>query len=569
MWTVPARAVEAEVERLRDAIAEATRLLEERRQRVLETTGEQDASILAVHRMVLQDPNALTSVGRRVREQRINAEAAVQGLIDELHATMSKLEGDSVRGYGADMSEPWKNVLDILLKLEFESFASTGEPLVLAAAELTPQVVTCLPRERILAIVAAEGGRFSHGAVLARSFGVPCVVGLPNLLARLEQDMHVLVDGERGTVQLEPDQEALAAFRLRCLRGLTGRAAWARGASGPATTKDGASIQVQVNLESLHDLDTFDLSHADGVGLLRTEFLYMERSLFPSEEEQFRLYRRVLEHMEGKTVLLRTLDIGGDKKLPYFQTPDEANPQLGWRGLRLVLEWQDLLRVQLRAALRASVHGPLGILLPMVTSIEEIRAVREIFDGVRSQLLEQGYEVAEDVPVGIMIEVPSTVFVLEELVQEVNFVSVGTNDLTQYLLAVDRDNPLVSKLYEPAQPAVLRALARIAEVARAADKPCGVCGEFGADSAVATFLLGLGYQSVSVAPNFLAELRHTIRSTTMEEARAIAARLVAAGDLAGTQAVLEETRQLLHDRILAEHGQEPGPGEDERESGSA
>jgi len=550
VWTIRAQEVPSEIARLHGAVEEASAQLQHQQEIVRDTSGEQDAGIFAVHRLILEDPSALSSVEAKISEERINAEAAVQNLIERLKSAMGGLDEDRVRSYSADMSDPWRAVLDILLQREQESITSTVDRVILAAAELTPQVVTFLPRDRVLAVITESGGRFSHGAVLARSFGFPCVVGLNNLMARLEQGLQVLVDGDAGTVQLRPDQEAIDSFLEQTRRRVERREVLEAQAGLPAVTPDGRAMAVQVNMESLYDLRTFDVEHCDGVGLLRTEFLYMERAQFPSEEEQFRLYRRLVEALEGRPVTLRTLDIGGDKQLPYFNTPKEANPQLGWRGIRISLEWQDLLRVQLRAALRASPHGDLRLLLPMVTSLEEVRDVREIFEGVQTHLIDQGYEVERDVPLGIMIEVPSTIWVLDRIIQEVDFVSVGTNDLTQYLLAVDRDNALVAKIYEPYHPAVIRALAEIATVANAAGKPCGVCGEIAGDEAVAVLLLGMGYDHLSVAPNFLAGVRYAIRNTTITEARAIVERALDAGTAAEVQTLAKEVRDRLHRRLL-------------------
>lgn len=555
VWTIRGDEVERETARLREAVEAATAQLARRQELVSRTASERDAGIFAVHRMILQDRSALATVARTIGEERINAEAAVQGLIDKLHVTMGKLEGDNVRRYAADVSDPWQAVLDLLLRHEQEHIAATDERVVLAAAELTPQVVTFLERERILGIITETGGRFSHGAVLARSFGIPCVVGLTNLLARLEQGMQVLVDGDAGSVELRPDQEAVDRFLVRRQRRTARRAALEAHASLPAITPDGRQIKVEVNLESIRDLTTFDVEHCDGTGLLRTEFLYMERSQFPSEEEQFRLYRRVVEHMSGRPVTFRTLDIGADKQLPYFKTPVEANPALGWRGLRITLEWQDLLRVQLRAVLRASATGSVRLLLPMVTSLEEVRAVRKIYAGVRSQLVDQGYEIAGHVPLGVMVEVPSLIWILDQLVDEVDFVSVGTNDLIQYLLAVDRDNPLVARIYEPHHPAVARALAHIADVSNRAGKPCGVCGELAGDYAMALLMIGLGFDGLSVAPNFLAEIRYAIRQTPLVEAKELAERALAARSAEEVRALLAGARDRLHDRLLESRGE--------------
>jgi phosphotransferase system enzyme I (PtsP) len=259
--------------------------------------------------------------------------------------------------------------------------------------------------------------------------------------------------------------------------------------------------------------------------------------------------------MAGRPVTLRTLDIGNDKHLPYFKTPKENNPALGWRGLRISVEWQDLLRVQLRGALRASAHGELRLLLPMVTSLEEVLEVHRVFNDVRRQLLDQGYEVARDVPVGIMIEVPSSVLVLPRLIQEVDFISVGTNDLVQYLLAVDRDNPWVSRLYDPQHPAVVWALSHVAEVARSAGKPCSVCGEMAGDYATALMLLGMGYDSVSVVANFLSEIKYAVRETPLTEAQEIARRARVETTCEGVRRVLSEVRERLHARHLGRAAQ--------------
>ncbi|MBI5364229.1 MAG: phosphoenolpyruvate--protein phosphotransferase [Planctomycetes bacterium] len=549
-WTVPEEDVPREIARLHAALDAASEELRRRQRLVAQHAGERDAEIFAVHRMLLTDPGTLKKVEGTVREQRINAEAAVQGLIEDFKRRLGKLEGDSVRDFAADFSAPWHTVLESLMQTERALMGSTDEQVILAAAELTPQVVTFLERQRILAVVTETGGRFSHGAVLARSFGIPCVVGLPNLLARLEQGLRVSVDGDKGTVQLRPDQDDVDRFLERLERRRARQKVLAIDAAQPSLTPDGHVLQVGCNIESLRDFDTFDLSHTDGVGLLRTEFLYMERPHFPSEEEQYRLYRRVLERMDSRPVTLRTLDIGNDKQLPYFKTPKENNPALGWRGLRISIEWQDLLRVQLRAALRASAHGDLRLLLPMVTSMEEIRTVHRVFDDVRRQLTEQGFELPGQVPVGIMVEVPACVLQLPAMIREVDFVSVGTNDLVQYLLAADRDNPWVAKLYDPYHPAVLLALEQVARVAAAAGKPSSVCGEMAGDYATALMLMGMGYTSLSVAPNFLHEVKYAVRRTTLEEARTLAREACRQDTSENVRMLLAAMRDRLHQRLL-------------------
>lgn len=551
-WSLRGDEVEGEIERLKGAIAAVSDGLEARRQKLLASgSSDKEAEIFAVHRMILADPSALNRVRKRITEERLNAESCVQDLIDVLEASMSDIEGNSVRAYGADISDPWRIVLQELISIEKEAFVSGGERVVLAAADLTPHVATYLDRERILAIITETGGRFSHGAVLARSFGFPCVVGVPNLLARLEQGLRIIVDGDAGTVQLSPDTDSVDHFLARHARREARMETLEAQAALPSTTEDGHPFEIRVNIESVRDLDMagFDPSHTDGVGLLRTEFLYMERSQFPSEEEQYRLYRRVVEGFEGRPVTIRTLDIGGDKQLPYFKTPHEVNPALGWRGIRISLEWQDLLRIQLRAALRASEHGPVSILLPMVTSRDEVVQVHAIFDDVRKKLLEQGFNPRDEIPVGIMVEVPSSLLTLPSILQEVDFVSVGTNDLVQYLLACDRDNAKVARLYDPYHPAVVWALNFVAEASAEAKKPCAVCGEMAGDYATAVMLLGMGFTGVSVSSYFVSQVKYAVRATPKAGAVALAEEVSGAESGAKIREILEGARQALHSRF--------------------
>jgi len=563
-WTVPEEEIEREIARLHEAVDLATDELRRRQRLVAAQSGEKDAQIFSVHRHLLNEQSTLRKLEGSIKDQRVNTEACVQQLIESFQRRFANLEGDSVRAYASDVSDPWRLVLELLMSHEREAIVSGTGQVVLAAAELTPQVATYLERDRIQAIVTETGGRFSHGAVLARSFGIPCIVGLPNLISRLEQGMRVCVDGDRGLLQLRPEQADVDQFLQRLARRQARQKALALHAALPSETPDGGRLLVMANIESVRDLDTFDVMHTDGVGLLRTEFLYMERNQFPSEDEQYRLYRQVLRRMEGRPMALRTLDIGNDKQLPYFKIPKESNPALGWRGLRISLQWPDLLRVQLRAALRASAHGQLRVLLPMVSSVEEVQEVHRIFDDVKRQLHDQGYEVAPNIPVGAMLEVPSSVWVLEHLLKEVDFVSVGTNDLVQYLLAADRDNPWVAKLYDPLHPAVICALTHIGRCARAAGKPSSVCGEMAGDYATALMLLGMGFTGVSVAPNLLNEIKYAVRRTPSSEALEIARAAQAESSVEGVRRVHE--RQVDHNlQEAALHESEPEDPSKKRE----
>ena len=567
-WSIPEQEVLNEVGRLHGAIDRVCVELESRRMVVAEQANEQDANILAVHAMIVRDPSAIAEIEKKIREDRLNAEACVQGLIERLVSSMSGLDEENIKGYAADVSDPWRAVLEELMQTEKRDFLAGEEQVILAASELTPQVATMLDRDRVLAVVCETGGKFSHGAVLARSFGFPCVVGLPNLLGRLEQGMRVIVRGDQGTVQLQPTTEDVDGFLIERSRLQARAEALSTQAGLSAETPDGHCIELSVNIESIHDFGTFDISHTDGVGLLRTEFLYMERNQFPSEEEQYRLYRRVFENMDGLPVTLRTLDIGGDKQLPYFNMPKELNPALGWRGIRVTLQWKDLLRVQLRAALRASAHGNLKLMFPMITTLDEVLEVREMVEELRVQLQEQGYEISSNVPLGIMIEVPAAVFTLPQLIQEVDFVSVGTNDLVQYLLAADRDNPFVGKLYDPHQPAVIEALSYVARIAKAEGKQCSVCGEMAGEHMNALLLMGMGYDGLSVAPNFISEVKYAIRRTPRQSSEEIFREVAAERSGDGVRRVLQDASERLMQITAAESIQKgPTPGQKPGEEG--
>lgn len=545
-WTVGRDEVAIEIGRLATALNVAADRLDERHKKVASSTGAKDAEIFVVHRAILQDPSAMRQVEEAISEHRINAEAAVKMLIDRFEQTMGKLEGNSVRAYASDVSDPWYFVLDVLLEQDRAEVLQTDGQVILAAAQLTPAVMTFVERGRLAAVVAEKGGRFSHGAVLARAFGIPCLVGASNLLARLEQGMQVAVDADRGFVHLSPSDGQVEEFLARKTSIEGRRDALRQEAASRARTPDGFELMLLVNIESVRDLETFENEHVDGIGLLRTEFLYLERNSFPSEEEQHRLYRRVLEHVEGMPATLRLLDIGGDKPLPYFKTPAETNPALGWRGIRITLQWRDLLRVQLRALLRTSVFGDLRVLIPMVTSLDEIAELHEIFQEVRNELAGQGYPVVENLPVGAMIEVPSALLEIERILEAVDFVSVGTNDLVQYLLAVDRDNPWVSDLYDPLNPAIFRALDQIARAAKRCNKPASVCGDMASDPVLAILLLGLGYDSISVAPQFIPEIKYAVRRTTQAAARAFAEEILSASSSVPVHRAFDRIRNSLY-----------------------
>lgn len=547
---VPQRFIEA-----RDA-ERSWKLLETARQAAImrlaviqETTakelGLQDAAIYAAQAAVLQDPEALRDLKRRVFDELEAPESAVQALLDHLSRTFEQLEGGDVKNWAADLRDPWELVLRHLHDEDIELARHMGEgSLVIVAEELTPTLVVRYPRDKVAALVCARGGRYSHGAVVARSYGIPTVTGVSEIDSKALAGESMVVYGGEGRVLVGADEEQCQRALVRSAEVAHVSEALANLAEEPGRTKDGTPIALLANIESLHDLDLFDQSTVGGVGLFRTEFAYMERASFPSVEEQQAVYRRVLERFGKKPVVFRTLDIGADKQLRYFTTPDEVNPSLGWRGLRLSLDWQDLFLMQLQALYSCHEYGSVRIMLPMVTTLEEIRRARKLLNSIAG-----GSELK--VEFGVMIEVPAAAMALGDIIEEVDFVSVGTNDLVQYLFAVDRDNPWVADLYQPYHPASLRVLQFIAKTCQKAGKPASVCGEMAGQPEGALFLAGCGYTSLSMAPLFVPEIKAILREVDMEALQAVVSRACRASIEAEAKAILHESSEDAWAKVLA------------------
>lgn len=544
-WTIREEGVEEEILKLQRAIASAVEQLRDSRERVKEAVGEADASIFDFHAHVVQDPAAIKSMCEWIREERLSAEAAVVRFCDLSVKRFEALDPGDVRSIGSDIQDAFQRVRSCLQRIEREGLS--GHPdhgIILVAENLTPSLTTLFPRESVLAIVTERGGKFSHGAVLVRSLNIPTVIGVRGIAKDCSTGEGILVDGETGTVELQPDAARRKAFLEAKQRYDEMQVAVARYAHEEVRTRDGERISILVNIESLKELSTFDVDICDGVGLCRTEFIYQERKEFPSEDEQVRIYTSILDKMEGRPVVFRTLDVGNDKKLPFFSLPQEENPALGWRGLRISLHWRDLFLVQLRALLRAASHGKVRILLPMVTTPEEVAEVHSLLAQLRADLVAEGIPCGVDVPLGVMIEVPAAIYGLPLYAHYIDFVSIGTNDLVQYLLAVDRDNKWVASMYDPHHPVVLRALDEILRTAAAYELPVSVCGEMAGMVDTALILAALGIRAFSIAPRFIPEVK-------------LIASQVHADDLADLrEAILErssptEVRQFLEGLVEA------------------
>lgn len=536
--------IEAEVERFRAAIQEAEDEFRRQRDEFAENFQGPEERIFEAHLLLYQDTWFKDAVEEQIRSNHTNAEAAILEQIRHFAAALSKSSA-LFRERIADVRDIGNRINRVLLNRQQEPLASGKQSFVLYARELLPSDTMSLDRSRLLAIVTEVGGEASHVAILARAFGIPAVTGIERLESRIPPGMPVAVDGNTGRVLVVPSEQQRSILTAAREKYLERRSKLQSTSAEMLRGEQEAGISVLLNIENFDALDASILPTTKGVGLYRTEFLFMGRKSFPSEEEQYEFYTDVLSRTEGRDVTFRTIDVGGDKPLSYLSVPREANPVLGWRGIRLTFEWPDLLIPQLRALLRASAHGPLKIMLPMITHVEELRQVRELVDRLRRDLDQQGIAIGAEVPLGAMIEVPAAALAASDLAAEADFLSVGTNDLVQYLFAVDRNNLRVADLYQPLHPVMLRLLRDIIRAGEARSCPVTVCGEMAGQPLSVLALLGLGLRRFSMSPAHLPETRWVLPLFRPEEAEAL---LNAALTLKTEGEVVVLLRQALADR---------------------
>jgi phosphoenolpyruvate-protein phosphotransferase len=515
--------VESEIARYDAAMARTEDMLRRNIRFAAEQVGDHNARIFESQLAFLSDVEIRDRVRREIRERQIDAAAAVDRSLVHFARPYEKVLPAVRRDLLAEVRSAWDLVLDELAGREPIADSAPGSrPVVIVTDELSPRFATLVERGSVAAVLAETGGRYSHGAILARSFGVPAVVGIRSLLKRVRDGMTLAVNGDDGTVLVDPTDAEQEEMEARRIARIEQRRELQAAATQPARTRDGVAVSVLANVESLRDLEGFDLRTIDGIGLYRTEFLYLDRNEFPTEDDQYHIYRRTLERLGSRPVVIRTLDSGGDKPLPYFQVPAEQNPALGWRGIRISLEMPDLFVPQLRAILRAAAHGDARILLPMVTSVDEVRAVRSLIASILPDLQASGLPFRRDVPIGVMVEVPAAALLMDAIAEVSDFVSLGTNDLVQYILGVDRDNPRIGSLYDPYHPAVLRVIADVASKAAARGREVSICGEFASDPQTAPLLIGFGLRALSMAPASVATVKAAIRAASLSDATNLA-----------------------------------------------
>ncbi|GFP25343.1 phosphotransferase system, enzyme I, PtsI [Candidatus Hakubella thermalkaliphila] len=536
---------EAEWVRFTAAVEKAKAQIKATRDKAVTQVGRAAAEIFTAHLLFLEDPGLLDQMRVQITKEGLNAEAALAKAVAGYADVLRNMDDDLFRQRAADVEDVGQRVLRILRGISDRSLAELPEPAVLVARDLAPSDTFRLEKERVLGFCTAAGGVTSHTAILASSLGLPSVVGLGEKALDIPDGTPLIIDGEAGVVVVNPDEEILAAYRVR-RESLVARQVAARQAGqGPALTRDGHRVEVAANVADVASTHAALEYGAEGIGLLRTEFLYLDRPTMPSEEEQVAAYQAIAEVMDQRPVIIRTLDIGGDKPAPYFAIGQELNPFLGWRAIRLCLGQPDMFKIQLRAILRSGYKRNVKIMFPMIATLQELLQAKALLREARDELAAEGLPHAEDPEVGIMVEVPAAAIAADVLAQEADFFSIGTNDLIQYTLACDRTNERVAFLYQPLHPAVLRLIRGVIDAAHVAGRWVGMCGEMAGQEEAVPILLGLGLDEFSMTSSAIPTVKRIIRSLSLTEAREIADRALRLSTTEEIQVYVKEVLQRL------------------------
>ena len=501
---------EQEVKRFEAAKEKAVSQLQELHDKALDDVGETNAMIFEIHQMMLEDLDYVESIVNIITSQEVNAEYAVATTADNFAAMFAAMDDTYMQGRAADVKDVSERLIQVLSDQNSASM-EMNEPVIIAADDLVPSETVQLDKEKVLSFITMYGSANSHTAILARTMNIPAVIGIGEDLKKEYDGKEAIVDGMEGVIYIDPDKETFTRMREKQKEDQEQKTLLEQLKGKENITKSGQKVMVYANIGNLSDVGAVLKNDAGGIGLFRSEFLYLESETFPTEEEQFKVYKQVAENMAGKRVIIRTLDIGADKQVDYFGLDKEENPALGYRAIRICLTRQEIFKTQLRALYRASAYGQIAIMFPMIISVDEVKQIKKIIEEVKQELREEGIDFRENVELGVMIETPAAVMVSRDLAKEVDFFSVGTNDLTQYTLAIDRQNQKLEPFYDSHHPAVLSMIRMAAENAHAEGKWIGICGELGADLSLTETFLEMGIDELSVAPGMILPLRKRIR----------------------------------------------------------
>ena len=514
---------EKEVSRLDDALAASIKDVELIKETALKNLGEEEAQVFDAHLMVLSDPELIGQVKDNITSNKVNAESALKEVTDMFISIFAGMEDNPyMQERAADIRDVSKRILAHLLGVKIPSPATIKDEVIIVAADLTPSDTAQLNRQYVKAFVTDIGGRTSHSAIMARSLEIPAIVGTKEVTSIAKDGDIIIVDGLSGDVFLNPSEEVVAEYRAKAEAFALQQAEWEKLKDSKTYTKDGHQVELAANIGTPKDLEGVVNNGAEGVGLYRTEFLYMDSHEMPTEEDQFEAYKAVLEGMNGKPVVVRTMDIGGDKELPYLPLPHEMNPFLGYRAIRISLNEPEMFRTQLRALLRASVYGKLRIMFPMIATLNDFRGAKALLEEEKAKLIAEGVAVSDDIQVGIMIEIPAAAVLAHQFAKEVDFFSIGTNDLIQYTMAADRMNERVSYLYQPYNPSILTLIKHVIDSAHKEGKWAGMCGEMAGDQTAVPLLVGLGLDEFSMSASSVLKTRSLIAKLTLSDMQALA-----------------------------------------------
>lgn len=517
---------DAELKRLQDAIEKFVSITNEMADKMAKTVGEQDADILRGHIIMLQDPMIEEQISALMISEKISAEMALEQVLDQTAEMFAAVPDELIQQRATDLMDIKSRMLKILMGIEEVDISQVPENTVLVARDLTPSMTAGINPANIAGILTEVGGRTSHSAILARAMEIPAVLSIEGICGIVKNGDTVVLDGSKGEAIVNPDEATVKEFEKKFADYAAEKELLKAYKGKPSQTKDGVKVELVSNIGKPEDADKVVECDGEGIGLFRTEFLFMDRDSVPTEEEQFEAYKKVAETMKGKPVIIRTLDIGGDKAIPYLGLETEENPFLGFRAIRFCLKRRDIYEVQLRALLRASAFGDIKIMVPLVTGVDELRAVKVILEDIKRQLDKDGIAYNKDVKVGVMMETPAACMMADALAKEADFFSIGTNDLTGYTMAVDRGNAKVAYLYSTYNPAVLRAIKRIIECGKAEGIMVGMCGEAAADPKLIPLLLAFGLDEFSVSATSVLKTRKTISDCSIDECKALAEKVM-------------------------------------------
>lgn len=524
---ISADQVEQEVSRFLAGRAKASEQLEAIKTKAGETFGEEKEAIFEGHIMLLEDEELEQEIIALIKDELASADAAAYTVIEGQAKALEELDDEYLKERAADVRDIGKRLLQNILGMPIVDLGSIQDEVILVATDLTPSETAQLNLDKVLGFITDLGGRTSHTSIMARSLELPAIVGTSDVTKQVKNDDYLILDAVNNKIYVNPTADVIDQLKAAQNQYITEKNNLAKLKDLPAITLDGHQVEVCANIGTVRDVAGAERNGAEGVGLYRTEFLFMDRDSLPTEDEQFQAYKAVAEAMGSQAVIVRTMDIGGDKDLPYMNLPKEENPFLGWRAIRIAMDRREILHAQLRAILRASAFGKLRIMFPMIISVEEVRDLKGEIETLKAQLREEGKAFDESIEVGVMVETPAAAVIAHHLAKEVDFFSIGTNDLTQYTLAVNRGNELISHLYNPMSPSVLGLIKQVIDASHAEGKWTGMCGELAGDERATLLLLGMGLDEFSMSAISIPRIKKIIRNTNFEDVKALAAQALA------------------------------------------